>query len=297
MKKILIILVMILAAGLGTSGPSRARTMIDQVGRSVRMPDHPRRIISLMPSITEIVFALGRQDRLMGATRFSTDPPAAALLPRVGSYVHLDLEKIVSLEPDLCLAQRDGNPRDIVEKIEQLGIAVYVLDPRDMAGIMDAIARLGEVLEAGEQAARIVGEMREKITAFQAVISRTARRPRVFFQIDASPIISAGSNTFIQQLITMAGGENLAAGATIYPRYSWEDILVMRPEVVLIASMAGGHSEMELKSAWMRWPRIPAVRDQRVHVVEADLFDRPTPRLLDGLRTLIPLIHPELPPP
>ncbi len=276
------------------TGLSSARTVVDQVGRRVEVPEHPQKIISLMPSITEIIFELGQEKKLKGVTLFSRNPPAASRLPRVGSYVHLDLEKIVSLKPDLCLALRDGNPRYMVDKIEQLAIPVYVIDPRDMDGIIDCIIRLGSLVGAESQAAEIVLKMRQKIMAGHAIVSQAKYRPRVFFQIDASPIISAGSNTFIQQLITMAGGENLAAGSTAYPRYSWEDILEMRPEIVLIASMAGGQSEDELKAGWLRWPRIPAVRDKRIYVVDADLFDRPTPRLLDGLQTLLRLIHPEL---
>ena len=123
-----------------------------------------------------------------------------------------------------------------------------------------------------------------------AIVYATER----FFQIDAAPIISAGSETFIDHLISRAGGINLAAGDTPYPRYSWEDILRMQPDIVIIASMAGGYSEDELKKSWRRWHQIPAVKNDKLFVVDAALFDRPTARLIDGLEILVDILHPSL---
>lgn len=275
------------------AGRAGAEVFVDQVGRRVDIPAPPQRIVSLMPSITEIVFALGAGHRVKGVTLYSNEPPAAAELPKVGSYVHPDVEKIVSLKPDLCLAVRDGNPRHIVDKITGLGIPVYTIDPRNLAEIMESVMLLAEVLDSEEQARAIVEQIQVKINSAAGRVAQAATRPRVFFQIDASPLVSAGSNTFIDQLITQAGGVNLAAGPTAYPRYSWEDILLMQPEVVIIASMSGGYSEEELKAAWRRWPEVPAVRNNRLYVVKADLFDRPTPRLADGLEQLVNILYPQ----
>lgn len=269
-----------------------AEVFVDQVGRRVDIPASPQRIVSLMPSITEIVFELGAGSRIKGVTLYSNEPPAAAKLPNVGSYVHPDLEKIISLKPDLCLAVRDGNPKHIVDKITELGIPVYTIDPRNLAEIMESVMLLGKVLGTEEKARDIVDNIQIKINAASERVAHAGNRPRVFFQIDATPIVSAGSNTFIDQLITQAGGINLAAGPTAYPRYSWEDILLMQPEVVIIASMAGGYSEEQLKAEWRRWPELPAVRDNRLYVVNADLFERPTASLADGLELLVNIFFP-----
>jgi len=282
----------VLLAVMLFAAPAAAEIYIDQVGRRVDIPAPPQRIVSLMPSITEIVFDLGAGSRIKGVTQYSNEPPPAAKLPKIGSYVHPDLEKIIGLKPDLCLAVRDGNPRHIVDRITELGIPVYTIDPRNLAEIMESVMLLGKVLDAEEQARDIVAQIQVKINAAAERVAHAADRPRVFFQIDASPIISAGSNTFIDQLITQAGGINLAAGSTPYPRYSWEDILLMQPEVVIIASMAGGYSEKQLKAEWRRWPGLPAVRDNRLYVVNADLFDRPTARLADGLELLVNIFFP-----
>ncbi|MHB8790751.1 MAG: ABC transporter substrate-binding protein [Desulfobulbaceae bacterium] len=283
----------LLALLAGTVWAGATRLLQDQVGRSVAVPEHPRRVIALIPSLTEIVFALGRGDLLVGATQFAKEPPAAAELPRVGSYLHLDIERIVALRPDLCLAARDGNPEHMIRRIEQLGIPVFALDPRTLPEISDSVTLLGELLDAREQAAAITREMAAKMAAVAARVRAAGDRPGVFFQIDASPLVSAGRGTFIDGLITGAGGRNLAGDRGSYPRYSWEEILALQPEVVLIASMAGGYSEEQLKGQWARWPDIPAVKHGRVHVVEASLFDRPAPRLADGLVEMARLLHPE----
>lgn len=273
---------------------SPARLLTDQGGRRVTVPDRPRRVVSLAPSITEVVYALGRQELLKGTTQYSDDPPAAKSLPRVGSYVRLDVEKIVALKPDLCLAIKDGNPLHSVTRLEELGIPVYVVDPRNLAGIIEMISGLGEVLNAPEPAARIAGEMRRRAERIAARLGPNPRRPRVFFQIDASPIVSAGRGTFIDELITLAGGRNLADGVDGYPRFGWEEVLRLDPEVAIVASMAGGFSVAELKGGWQQWPTITAVKNQRLHVIDASLVDRPTPRLLDGLEAFARIIHPEI---
>lgn len=273
-----------------------ARQLVDQAGRTVTVPEQPQRVIALAPSIVEVVFALERQDLLKGATQYSDEPSAARQLPRVGSYVNLDIEKIVALKPDLCLAIMDGNPQSAVSRLESLGISVYVVNPRSITGVMTMITGLGEVLDASRKAARITADMQTRIERVQARLAATSTRPSVFFQIDAAPIVSAGRGTFIDELITLAGGINLAAGdgAEGYPKYGREEVLRFQPEVVIVASMAGGHSEADLKAGWRQWPQLPAVQKGRLHVLSADLVDRPTPRLVDGLEAFAALIHPEL---
>lgn len=275
-------------------GPCAARSVVDQAGRRVEVPERPQRVVSLAPSITEVVYALGRQDLLKGTTQYSDDPPAAKNLPRVGSYVRLDVEKIVALKPDLCLAIKDGNPLHAVTRLVELGIPVYVVDPRNLAGIMQMISGLGEVLGATESALLIVSEMRARAERVAARLGPAPGRPRVFFQIDASPIVSAGRGTFIDELITLAGGRNLAGGSEGYPRFGWEELLRLDPEVAIVASMAGGFSPAELKAGWQKWPQLAAVKNRRLYVIDARLVDRPTPALLEGLETFARLIHPEI---
>jgi iron complex transport system substrate-binding protein len=273
---------------------SAAGTVTDQMGRSVVVPDDPRRVVALAPSITEIVYALGREDRLVGLTRFSDFPPAAKHLPRVGSYVHLDLERIVALAPDLCIAVKDGNPKAVIQRLEALQIPVYAVNPVDLAAIGETILEVGGLLNARLAAQSLVAEMNARITAVKNRVAATTHRPRVFFQIGISPIVSVGSGTFIHELITMAGGTNVAAGALPYPRFSREETIALSPEIVIITSMDRNESFLKAQAEWQQWPEIPAARDRRIHLVDSDLFDRASPRLVDGLELLVGLLQPEL---
>jgi iron complex transport system substrate-binding protein len=274
--------------------PSDARTVTDQLGRQVTVPDKPQRVVSLAPNITEIIFAIGQEHRLKGVTMYSDYPPEAAELPMVGSYVHLDLERIVALKPDLCIAISDGNPKVVAQRLESLKIPVYAVDPRDLDTIMETIIEIGKLLDADKQAKLLVQNMRFRIQRAKSLVAKAAHRPRVFSQIGISPIVSIGTNTFMHELIILAGGINLAAGPVTYPRFSLEQVLALSPEVIIITSMARAAVFEKIKSEWNKWPNLPAVRDKRIFLEDSNLFDRPTPRLVDGLELLIRLIHPEL---
>ena len=270
------------------------RTMTDLVGRQVRLPRSPQRVVALAPNITEMVFAVGRQARLVGVTRFSDYPEAARKLPKVGSYVQLDLERIVALKPDLCLAIRDGNPQSVITRLEQIGIAVYAVDPRDLDSVMQTLLTLGEILDAAPRAQAIVAAMQERVATVTGRVARAAGRPRVFFQIGISPIVSVGSSTFIDELIRLAGGHNVAAGPAPYPRFSVEQVLALAPEVIVITSMDRMAVFQQVKAGWEQWPHLPAVQRQAIYIAPSNLFDRPTPRLVDGLELLARQLHPQL---
>ncbi len=274
--------------------PPSAGTVTDELGRKMSVPDNLRRVVSLAPSITEIIFALGKENLLKGVTRFSDFPEAAKNLPRVGSYVHLDLEKIVALKPDLCIGIKDGNPIAVVSKLERLGIPVYAVDPKNLEAILETILRLGSLLGADQKAHAIVTDVRTRVERVKSIVATSPRKPGVFFQIGVSPIVAAGTETYIHELIVMAGGKNLSEGPVAYPRYSREQVLGLSPEVLIITSMARGASFDRVKNQWRKWPSIPAVRDNRIFLLDSNLCDRPTPRFIDGLERLAKAIHPDL---
>jgi iron complex transport system substrate-binding protein len=267
---------------------------MDQAGRTVSIPNAPKRIVALAPSLAEIVFDLGQGARLVGVTQFSDFPAEAKSLPKVGSYVRLDLERIVALKPDLCLGIRDGNPKHQIEKIEAAGIPVYIIDPRDIKGIMEAIQGVGGVLGVPARAEALVADMSGRIAQVRQQVATTQSRPRVFFQLYSPPIVTAGSKTFIHELITIAGGVNLGSGPVDYPRFSWEKILSLDPEVVVVTAMGGKQKPEQLLAQWRQWPQLSAVHSGRVHVVNDNFFDRPTPRLINGMEALLRILHPEL---
>jgi len=274
--------------------PAVARQVTDQLGRQVVLSDDPQRVVSLAPSITEIIFALGQEHRLKGVTRFSDFPSEAVNLPRVGSYVQLDLERIVALKPELCIAIKDGNPKEIVKRLESLGIPVYAVDPRDLNAVMETILEIGKLLDASKTAKTLVEDMQYRIQRVRFRAAKASHHPGVFFQIGVSPIVSVGTNTFIHELIVLAGGDNLTKGPIPYPRFNREQVLSLAPEVFIITSMARGEVFERVKLEWSRWSEMPAIKNRRIFLVDSNLFDRPTPRLVDGLELLGRLIHPEL---
>lgn len=273
--------------------PASAVTVIDQMGRKVHVPDDPQRVIALAPNITEIVFALKQERRLVGVTRYSDFPLEAAKLPKVGSYVHLDLERIVALKPDLCIAIKDGNPKTIVQKITSLNIPVFAVNPTSLDTVIETISEMGKLLDASQNAKNLVDNMRSRIYRVKARVEKTVHRPGVFFQIGISPIVSVGTPTFIHELIVLAGGTNLAAGPVPYPRFNKEQVIAISPEIIIITSMSRAAVFEQVKADWNQWPHLPAVKNQRIFLEDSNLFDRPTPRLVDGLELLVRLIHPE----
>ena len=287
------LLAAIIAITFLPGNPVAAKTVTDQLGRKLEIPDDPQRIVSLAPSITEIIFQLNQAYRLKGVTQYSNYPVQALELPRVGSYIRLDLEKIVALNPDICIAIKDGNPKKIVDRLQSMNIPVYVVDPRDVGTVIQTIKEIGQLLNTSEQADRLAKTMRIRLQRVKTMVANTEKRPRVFIQIGISPIIAAGSKTFIHDLILKAGGINVAAGSKSYPRYSREQVLALAPDIIIITSMARQAGFEEAKNGWSRWPNLPAAQNQSIFLVDSDLFDRPSPRLLDGLEILVKLIHPE----
>jgi iron complex transport system substrate-binding protein len=281
------LVILVLAAAL----PGRA---VDAAASPRKAPADPRRVVALAPSITEIIFALGQAHRLQGVTRFSDYPAAAQSPPKVGSYKHLDLERIVALRPDLCIGVKDGNPPHVVARLRGLGIPVYLVDPKNLEGVIASVRQIGALLGAKDQARALGADMQHRIDRVKALVAQTEYRPRVFFQIGIAPIISAGNQTFINELITLAGGINLAAGSVPYPRFSREKVLALKPEVIIITSMARGQTFEQVKAQWAGWPNLPAAAQGRIFIVDSNTMDRPTPRLVDGLELLCRLIHPEL---
>jgi iron complex transport system substrate-binding protein len=292
--KIIAIIIYALSVGLAGDLPVMAKTAVDPLGREIRVPDDPQRVIALAPSITEIIFALEQQHRLKGTTQYSNYPPQAAELPKVGSYVRLDLERIVALNPDLCIAVKDGNPKETIDRLESLNIPVFAVNPHNLESMLQTIEKIGGILNASAKATTLVEEMRGRVQQVDARVAKIDRRPRVFIQIGISPIISAGSNTFIHELIVRAGGINVAAGNKAYPHFSREQVLALAPEVLVITSMSRSGAYEQARADWNRLADMPAVREKRIYTVNSDVFDRPSPRLLDALEILTRLLHPKL---
>ncbi len=268
------------------------KIVFDQLKREVIVPDNPQRVISLAPNVTEIIFALKKGNILKGATLFSDYPKEARKLSKVGSYVNLNIEKIVSLKPDLCIAIKDGNPKSVIDKLERLNIPVYAVDPRNISSVIETALEIGMLISAEKEAEKLAEDMRRRIDRVKKLALKDKKKPKVFFQIDTDAIISVGTNTFLNELISFAGGINLAEGKIPYPRFNIENVIMMNPDMIIISSMENNEAFERAKKRWMSIKSISAVKNKKIFLAEADILNRPSPRLIDGLEWLFSVLHP-----
>jgi len=291
MRKFLILLVLILLFP-STSYP-RSLQFKDEVGREVTFSFPPKRIISLAPNITEILFSLGLDEEIVGVSIHCNFPEKAKSRVRVGSYISLDFEKIVSLKPDLVIATGVGNTKDMIDRLEKLGFPTYVIFPKNFSDILQSISHVGQVVDREKEAIGIIQGMKQRS---QRVIELTKglSRPKVFFQIGEAPIFTVGRGSFADDLIRLAGGENIAGKEKeMYPRLGMEEILKRSPEVILVSSMNPKGDYQRVLQEWSRWKMIPAIKNSRLHLIDSDLIDRPSPRIIDGLEEIARILHPE----
>ncbi len=272
---------------------SATQTFKDDVGREVTFAFPPKRIVSLAPNITEILFSLGLDKEIVGASSHSNFPERAKGKVRVGSYIRLDFEKIASLHPDLIVATGAGNTRDMVDRLGKLGLQTYVIYPKNFRDILLSIAHIGQVVNQEEESRSIIDGMRKRCEKVRE-LTKGLPRPKVFLQIGDVPIVTVGKGSFEHDLIRLAGGENIAGKENeVYPRLGIEEILKRSPEVIVISSMNPKGDYQKTLQEWTRWKSIPAVKNGRIHLMDSDLLDRPSPRIIDGLEELASVLHPE----
>ncbi len=253
--------------------------MKDDRGVPVRLDAAPLRVVSLAPNLTEIVFLLGQEEKLAGVTRFCNYPPRAAALPRVGGIVDPDVERIIAAGPDLVLCTTDGNPKERVEVLEEMGIPCFAVGPQDMAAVFRTIERIGALLGAPERGRREADTLRAR--AESASRDTIDPPPRVLFVVSTSPVIAAGNGTFLDELVRASGGTNAAGRfAGRYPRLSVEDLLAASPDVIFVAAMTGVEG---FSPSVSRWTEVPAFRNGDVVTLDGDLVTRPGPRMVDAL--------------
>lgn len=266
----------------------------DKLGRKVVVAKSPDRIVSLAPNITEILYALDLSHQVVGVTTFSDYPKEAQQKPKVGSYVNLNIEKIISLRPDLIIGTYGGNPRAKVLRLEELGFPVYVTRTENVEEMLGMIQDIGTITNTAERAGALVRTLKRRIKAVTDTVEN-ASLPLVFLEINAKPLITVGAGSFHNEVITLAGGRNLAADSHArYPQYSLEDVVKRGPDVILISTMDRAGLFEQQKAQWMRWKNIPAVQNNRIYFIDSDIVDRASPRIVDGLEEMARLIHPEL---
>ncbi len=290
-------------ASIAPSGSPQAwpRTLTDDAGQAVTLRAAPARVVSLAPSNTEIVCAIGACDALVGVTDFDDYPASVTSLPKVVVNATVDPEKVVAARPDLVLAAGNGlTPAAVIRQLSDLGLPVLTLYPGDLDGIYADIALVGRALGRSGEASSLVDGMKTRVAAVQQAVAGAAR-PRVFYEVSVyqGVVYTAGKDSFLASLITMAGGDPVTGDAQT-TAIGLEDLVIADPQLILLGDASYDPSLQERDSALSQvrarpgWEVMSAVREGRVIPFPADIVTtRPGPRIVDGLEALAHAIHPE----
>lgn len=280
---------------LALTTPAQALVLRDMLGREVPLASPPARIVSLVPSVTETIFALGGEARLVGVSDFCDWPPAARRKPRVGGMVNPSLETIVALKPDLVVGTDEGNREDSFLQLRRLGIPVYVVHAHHMAQMFELADRVGELVGRRDGVPALVDGIRRRIEAVRAAVKPFAP-PRVLYVIWPDPLIVPGRDSHLTEMIELAGGRSVTSQeAGGYARFSIEAAVARAPEVIVLADHSSGASTAgrAAPEKWQTLTSVPAIRAGRLYSVDLSVLHRYGPRMADGLETLARLIHPE----
>ncbi len=287
LKSLLPILLLLLTSAM----PLSAATFTDELHRQVEVPDHPQRIISLAPSVTEILFAIDAGNLLVAVTDYSSYPEQAKSLPSVGSYADPGLENILSYQPDLVIATASMNSPNLIHQLEKLGIAVYVMNALSVEETLTTISTLGQLSRHEQQAEQLCNDIESRIARVKQVTSK--QEPvTVLAAIVLQPLMVAGPNTFVNSIIKIAGGRNVVDdGPSRYPTWNFEALLEANPDFILLSPHPGQPSTT---SFFAPWPQLTAVARNQIIEINADWLYRPGPRMILGIEALAKTLHPDL---
>lgn len=283
-----------------TAAPTAEATALeisDDMGHTVSLPATPRRIVSLAPSVTEMLFAIGAGPQVVGVTKYCNYPPEADALPEVGGFSAdtISVETIVGLSPDLVIAGAVSQT-PIAEALTKVGIPTIVIDPSSFEDVYATIEKLGYLSGNADQAGGVVTEMRQRVEKVVATVADipAEERPAVFYEVFDEPLMSAGPNTFVGQMIDLAGASNIFADMTEdYPQVSAEAIVERNPSIIVGPNSHGDKLTPELVAARPGWAEIKAVKDGKIYLLDGDMVSRPGPRLADSLEALAKALYPE----
>jgi iron complex transport system substrate-binding protein len=280
------------ASPISSASPA-FREVTDEAGRTVRIPQPVRRIVSLAPSLTETVYALGLQDHLVGDTDYCDYPADAQKKTKVGGGINPSLEQIAALHPDLVLVTKGFNRLETVHSLEGLGISSYATDPHTVDEIMTSSKKLSDVLGVPEAGASVAGEMQRRLSDLQQRLGTLAAK-RVLFVVWTQPLISVGKDTFIADALRRAGAVSIVDSEQSWPQVSLEEVARLQPDFLVFAA---SHSDsaspaVEVLAALPGWSILDAVSNRRFAVI-SDAVNRPAPRIVTAIEDLARQLHPE----
>ncbi len=264
----------------------------DSLGAPVCVQESPKRIVSLAPSLTELVFELKAGSRLVGRTTKCNIPEAAKAVTNIGSYGSPDFEKLMSVRTDLVLAPKTGIRPEFIQRLKSLGVPVYVDDSSNIEQIEQTINNVGKLLGSNDEASRIVNDIRVRRISIRKLMDGV-EKTTVLFVIGVRPLVVAGGRSFLGSLVREAGGSNIAENTTVeYPKFSIEEVIRCDPDLILMLDKEC--REKECVDQWKDFSYLKAVKNKRVYELDADLMARPGVRTIDGLEKLVKFLHPEI---
>lgn len=272
-------------------------TLVDDVGRSVTLDKKPERIVSLAPSNTEVLFSLGLDSEIVGVTKYCDYPEVAQSKEKVGGFSTIDIEKVVSFEPDLVLAST-GNGEENIDKLEDMGIKILVLDPESVDEVLNDIEMVGKATGKIDEANELVASLNDRLDAVESKVSTVtqAEKPRILYVVWHDPLTSALPQTFVGNMIEEAGGVNIATGSSDYPVLSLESVIDQNPQVIVVnkGHGSGGDASYQYMMNEERLQGTDAAVNNRIYDIDADIVDRAGPRVVDGIEAFAECFYPDL---
>jgi len=271
-----------------------SREVTDETGRLVRIPLQVKRIVSLAPSLTETVYALGLQDRLVGDTDYCDYPADAAKKHKVGGAINPNMEEVAALKPDLVLVVKSLNKLETVRALEQLGIPVYSTDPHTVKGVLDSMKKLSEVLGAEKAGVILDQKLESRLASARAKTDRVPPK-QVLFVVWTEPLMSIGKKTFIADVLEYAGAGSVVDSKQDWPQFSLEEAVRLQPEFLVFASSHSQAVKNDVDALALKpgWSMMEAIKQRRIAIV-SDAINRPGPRIVDAVEELARQLHPEL---
>ena len=285
MSRALLLLALLVAAVTAQA----SRVLTDETGRTVTVPDHPHRVVCLLPSITDTVFALGSGDDVVAVSDYTTHPPEALKKPSIGGLVKPSIETILSYHPDLVLGMSIPGATETAAQLQNVGVPVYLVDPHGLSGILRSVGSVGEALNRMPQAAALNASLSKRI---EAVRARSAGKPapRVLVPVWYDPIITIGKNAFISQIVETAGAKSVTDDLLPdWPEVSMETVVTRAPEALVL--IRGGKLSIEMLQKRPGWSSLPAIQSGKVYYVDTGIQE-PSPVAIDALEELAREFHP-----
>lgn len=268
-----------------TSVPTRVIT--DDLGRAVKIPADVKRAVSLAPNLTEIAFAIGAGDKLVGRTSYDNFPPEAQKIQTVGDTINPNIEAIIALKPQVVLVSTASQIETFTRQLEAQNIAVFVTSPNSLEEIYASIGKIGDVFGKTNEANLIVEDLQKRVGEIQARLNGS-RPLKVFVQISKEPLFTVGEQSFLTELITRAGGVSVTKNvATAYPKLSKETAFALNPDAIILSDSEDNRAPNDV------FANSPAVKNGKVFRVDADIISRPAPRIVDALEQISKDLHPE----